>query len=187
MIGLLWVSPPPPYSGYRAARSPVISFPFPSPSLSYSLQVCGPRILCHVTTPRKHEVMCSISFSTIFSDLSVNDTARIVCGAGSVILVGVHPSVCLSFRSFARRLLPRRVCCWVPCAQEISTDSKAHSSKCEQCHVYSRRRSLTQTCFTYCRPFKTLLFIQLFTTWLGLRSGAVVCLYFYLLWQINNT
>ena len=59
------------------------------------------------------------------------------------------PSVCLSI-CIDRCSSVRRVCCLVPRRQEISIDSDrlrapsstALSSKCEQCHVYSRRRRL---------------------------------------------
>ena len=59
------------------------------------------------------------------------------------------PSVCLSI-CIDRCSSVRRVCCLVPRRQEISIgsdrlrapSSTALSSKCEQCHVYSRRRRL---------------------------------------------
>ena len=81
------------------------------------------------------------------------DTARIVCGRFYVTVR--CPSVCLYGPAIDNCSSVRRVCCCGPGGQEVSIDcctagarqqrrrsSTAVSSKCEQCHVSSRRRTL---------------------------------------------
>ena len=76
----------------------------------------------------------------------VIDTAGIVCGLRSMVYVAVGcPSV--SVPSIDRCNSVRRVYCWAPLGLEYrpsaaALNSTAASSKCEQCHVYSRRRRL---------------------------------------------
>ena len=81
------------------------------------------------------------------------DTARIACGRFYVTVR--CPSVCLYGLAIVNCSSVRRVCCCGPGGQEVSIDcctagarqqrrrsSTALSSKCEQCHVSSRRRTL---------------------------------------------
>jgi len=81
-------------------------------------------------------------------------------------------SVRLSVPSTDSSSESRRVCCRAPCGHEISTDScgrrcralaaGALSSKWGQCHVDSRGRGCTQTCF------------ELRKGWLGSRVVSVL-------------
>jgi len=69
-------------------------------------------------------------------------------------LVSIRPSVCLSVPSIDLSSGVRRVCCWAPSGQEIPIDGggvgrprqRRRSSRCGQCHVYSRHSRLNTVC-----------------------------------------
>jgi len=76
------------------------------------------------------------------------DTARIVCGEGFMELSGVRPSVCPTHNSAAARrgggfaaVGPAARRCRSIAARPTLT------SRCEQCHVVSRRRKLETDSF----------------------------------------
>ena len=99
--------------------------------------------------------ICGYQYCALRLQWLIVDTGCVVC---SRVYVTVRcPSFCLS-GTFARCYSMRRVCYCRPCGQFISIDccgrlsihihsSTAVSSKCEQCHVDSRRRTLNTDLF----------------------------------------
>jgi len=97
---------------------------------------------------KRYGVRPSVRLSVCLSVPSI-DRCSSVRRAGSMKRYGVLPSVCLSVCPVYRQLQQCAAgCCCGPVGRATSVDSgaagrrrsTAHSSKCEQCHVVSRRR-----------------------------------------------
>ena len=103
-------------------------------------------------------VSCSemlFAFTSWWS-VSVTYTARILCGGGSMKLSGVCPSLCLSHHSANARRCGGFAAVRPAVRRYRSIAARpALSSKCEQCHVVSWRRTLTafvnpSVCVSHC-------------------------------------